>query len=133
MNKMKPLTAIAIAFVALASLVLVLWQVHNELDNPGFWLSVLVCGAGIAVGWMVGFIASPRKGSEEERFAAYGRLIGAAISGYLLSRLEPTLTQVFATGNIISVPIYGVRFMAFLIGLVVGAISMYVYRSYLEW
>tara|TARA_R110002012_G_scaffold247037_1_gene422713 strand:- start:95 stop:520 length:426 start_codon:yes stop_codon:yes gene_type:complete len=124
----KALSAISISAFAMIGLVFVLWKIHA--DNHEFWITLLITGGGAASGWLVGFLASPVH-NEREKFEIYAKLIASGVSVYLIARLEPTLGKIFNDGALLTNELYGTRFIAYFISLIVSAISMYVFRMYL--
>lgn len=116
--------------IALLALVTVIWLVHQNEQPKGFWLTILFIGSGYAAGWAVGFLASPLS-DETSKFEKYAKLLASGISIYLLARLEPTFHLIFEGGALIKTPIYGIRFLAFTIAVILGAIGIYVFRTYL--
>lgn len=64
-------------------------------------------------------------------FGRYGKLLAAILSGYLLAKLEPSASAIFADRALVQNPVYGIRFLSFLIGVILGAITMFVFRTYL--
>lgn len=101
-------------------------------DPRQFAMTVLVGAFGVAVGWLIGFLASPYGAVEENRFSRYAATVSAFLSGYALSKIEPTLTFILADGKLLTQQLYGVRVMVFLICLITAAITMYVFRIYTD-
>ena len=52
-----------------------------------------------------------------------------AEEGFLLAKMEPSLTPLFEDSRLINEPIHGIRLMIFMICFVIAAINMYVYRE----
>jgi len=106
-----------------------LW-LHRTGDWRGYSITALVGLSGIAVGWLVGLLASPYDRSEKTRFAKYSEVISAFLGGYVLSKIDPTLSLILSNDNLIRNPIYGARVLVFVTCLITAAITMYVYRLY---
>ena len=104
--------------------------VHLELnDAKGFPLTLLTGVSAVAIGWFLGFLASPLDKTEEKRFNKYASYIAAFFSGYLLSKLEPSLEAIFAGGNLAKDPVYAARALIFLTSFSTSAITMFAYRK----
>lgn len=107
-----------------------LW-LHTRGDTYGYAVTALTGLAGVALGWLLGLLASPNSDLEAERFSKYAAAASAFASGYLLSKLEPTIAAVLADGKLLHERLYGARALVFATCTIVAAISMYVYRVYL--
>jgi hypothetical protein len=86
---------------------------------------------GIAVGWLAGFLASPFQ-TEREQFTKWTAAIASFLSGYLLSKLEPSLAVIFDNGVLVKEPLYALRGAVFVITFITAAIQMYAFRSYTQ-
>ncbi|MEM8613700.1 MAG: hypothetical protein AAGF93_16875 [Cyanobacteria bacterium P01_H01_bin.105] len=47
-----------------------------------------------------------------------------------MAKIEPSFTPIFANGQLMNEPIYGIRVLIFIICFVVAAINMYVFREF---
>lgn len=122
-----------IVVVDIVAFVLLGWassRVHGGF-NAEFWLTVVVGILGVVCGWLVGFLASPSTKDEGERFSKYAGIISSFVSGYLLSKFDPILTEAIHDGDFLTNPIAGMRLMVLITCLVAGVLIMYIYRSYL--
>jgi len=124
----KSISGIISGGVLVLVVLCVAWRAHVELSLPGTWLTVLVGLSGIALGWLLGFLASPYGPEEDTRFAKYASLISLFLSGYALAKIDPVVNKVLS-GTLTEVS-YGLRFAVFFICMVVSAITMYVFRLY---
>jgi hypothetical protein len=110
------------------------WLAHlahaSSPELPGAPTTYLVEFVGWAIGCLAGFLASPSDPRETERFSKVGTAIGFFISGYLLSKLEPSLRIIFENGVLVTNPLYGIRLAVFVAAFICGAVQMYVYRYY---
>lgn len=62
-------------------------------DTRGAWIAVIILTFGIACGWLAGTVSSPNASSEWARFSSFGKAIGTFLSGYVLSKADPLITQ----------------------------------------
>jgi hypothetical protein len=53
-----------------------------------WWLNILLCLLGGAVGWFVGTLGSPMSGPEESKFAEYGKVLSALVTGFIAAKLD---------------------------------------------
>ncbi len=102
----------------------------HGLELPGAPMTYLVEFVGWTLGCLAGFLASPGDPNETERFSKVGTAIGFFVSGYLLSKLEPSLRIIFENGVLITNSLYGIRLAVFVAAFICGAVQMYVYRYY---
>jgi MFS family permease len=126
--KNKPLLGIVGGAVPIAVTAVAAAWVHHTPTQ--YAITVIVGTFGVVVGWLIGFLASPYSELEEKRFSKYAATISAFLSGYALSKLEPTLNFIIANGNLVTKPLYGIRVLAFFICAIAAAITMYVFRLY---
>ena len=129
MNQARSVASLLVGFVVF---VVVLWiarTVHQELDDQGFAQTVLIGVGGWALGWLVGFLISPSTSREIKEFSQAASTISAFVFGFVLAKLEPSLTPLFENGRLINEPIYGIRLLIFMICFAIAAINMYVYRE----
>lgn len=124
----KSVSGIISGGVLVLVVLFVAWRAHVELSLPGIWLTVLVGLSGIALGWLVGFLASPYGPEEDTRFAKYVSLISLFLSGYALAKIDGVVEAVLE--GTLTEAIYGIRLAVFFTCLVVSAITMYVFRLY---
>jgi hypothetical protein len=59
----------------------------------------LVVALGVAVGWAVGFLAAPVAKPDPERFAAFGKILSAFLTGYVVSKLGRFMEAAFFTDD----------------------------------
>ena len=111
-------------------LVWIAWALAPSGDKVAFTTTVLIEVTGASVGWLVGFLASPRTKVEEKWFAKYSATISAFVSGFLLAKLDSSIALVFEHGNLLAEPIYGARVLIFISSTIVGALTIYVFRLY---
>lgn len=104
-----------------------LWVHHG--DGAALSMTVMVGVFGVLCGWLTGTLSSPSSNREEARFTKYAGLISGFISGYLVSKIDPFVTNLVTrlTGD----PIFGFRIMVFLSCFICGVLIMYFYRAYL--
>ena len=105
--------------------------IHLGMDDwSGFFTTVMIGYAGAIFGWLAGFVASPYDTKEEKRLTRVSSFISLITSGYLIGKLEPSMSLIFGHGELITNPLYGVRLLNFLINLICTGITVYLYRLY---
>jgi hypothetical protein len=124
----RPLTALAGILVFVVVCYLAHWA-HDSLLLPAKPLTLLIGVMGAAVGWLAGFLASPFP-REREQFTKWTAAIASFLSGYILSKLEPSLAVIFDNGMLVKEPLYGLRGAVFVVTFITAAIQMYAFRSY---
>ena len=129
MNQARSFASLLIGFVVFGVVLWIARTVHQELNDQGFAQTVLVGAAGWASGWLVGFLVSPSTNQEIKKFSQAMSTISAFTFGFVLAKMEPSLTPLFEDGRLINEPIYGIRLMIFMICFAIAAINMYVYRE----
>lgn len=130
---MMPLRSYSGLLVGFVIFAVVLWlasQVHRELEQLGFAQTVLIAVAGWAGGWLVGFLVAPNTSSELRNLSQATSTIAAFLTGFIVAKMEPSFTPIFADGQLVDEPLYGVRVLIFIICFVVAAINMYVFREF---
>ncbi|MGD1951784.1 MAG: hypothetical protein ACFB14_19385 [Leptolyngbyaceae cyanobacterium] len=73
---------------------------------------------------------SPNTSSELKNLSQATSTITAFIAGFIMAKLELSFTPIFADGQLMNEPIYGIRVLIFIICFVVAAINMYVFREF---
>jgi len=63
-----------------------------------WWLNTLLCLLGGAVGWFVGTLGSPMSGAEESKFAEYGKVLSALVTGFIAAKLDSLMGR-FGTNH----------------------------------
>ena len=130
---MQPVRSYSGLLVGFIIFGLVIWlanRVHSELNDPGFAQTILLAVAGRASGWFVGFLVAPNTSNELRKLSQATSSITAFIAGFIMAKVEPSLTPIFADGRLMNEPIYGIRMLIFIICFVVAAINMYVFREF---
>ena len=124
----KTIVSLFYFFITYPMLIWVAW-LSSENDRVHFAYSFLVGLAGMAVGHILGFFASPYNQGEKAAFSEYGKAIGAFVSGFLLSKLDKLL-EVVADPE--KHPDSGARALIFIIAMATATISTYVFRRHWE-
>src|SRR5262249_20203998 len=73
---------------------------------------------------------TPYDFKEEQRFSNLFKAVSVLVTGYLLGKIDPLVTQLF-TVDFFAKPNQAFRFLLFVFAILVGAIVAYYYRSYL--
>ena len=123
-------TATVVTYVAMP---LITAGIHLGIgDWKGFGTTVMIGYAGAIFGWLAGFMASPYDTNEQKRLTRVASWISLLTSGYIIGKLDASMRLVFDGGQLITVPLYGVRLLNFLINLTCTGITVYLYRLYGE-
>jgi hypothetical protein len=131
-GRVKQSTVIA-SGVGVAVLLCVTTVFRFSWDREAVATALVVELLGVAVGSLVGAIASPGLPVETERFKQFGKLAAAFATGYVLKYLEPTLPEFFkgngAFWNNTHVFFLSVLFAT---SAIAAGLFMYVFRTYTE-
>jgi hypothetical protein len=120
-------------FYFLITYPMLIWIVWLISENPTeFAYSFLVGLAGMTVGNILGFFASPYNQGEKAAFSEYGKAIAAFVTGFLLSKFDKLLEVVANPENLKQNPDYGARALIFVIALATATVSTYVFRMHWE-
>jgi hypothetical protein len=125
---LKTFVSLFYFFITYPMLIWVAWLSSGDL-NEKFAYSFLVGLAGMAVGHILGFFASPYNQGEKAAFSEYGKAIAAFVSGFLLSKLDKLLEVV---ADPVNHPIPGARALIFIIAMATATITTYVFRRHWE-
>ena len=127
----KTIVSLFYFFITYPMLIWVAWLLSGGL-NDKFAYSFLVGLAGMAVGHVLGFFASPYNQGEKTAFSDYGKAIAAFVTGFLLSKLDRLLEVVVDPENLRPNSIYGARALIFIIAMATATITTYVFRMHWE-
>ena len=130
MQPVRSYSGLLVGFIIFGLVIWLASRVHNELNDPGFAQTILLAVAGWASGWLVGFLVAPNTSNELRKLSQATSTITAFIAGFIMAKVEPSLTPIFADGRLMNEPIYGIRMLIFVICFVVAAINMYVFREF---
>ncbi|MEL7507660.1 MAG: hypothetical protein AAFX51_03060 [Cyanobacteria bacterium J06636_28] len=130
MQSLRSYSGLLVGFIVFGIVIWLAHQVHGELNDPGFAQTVLVGVSGWAGGWLIGFLVAPNTSNELKNLSQATSTITAFVAGFILAKIEPSFTPLFADGQLINEPIYGIRLLIFIICFVVAAINMYVFREF---
>ena len=129
MGSLRNYGGLMVGFVIFGIVIWLANRVHSELNDPGFAQTVLIGVSGWAGGWLVGFLVAPNTSRELKNLSQATSTITAFVAGFILAKIEPSLTPIFDNGQLMNEPVYGVRVLIFIICFVVAAINMYVFRE----
>lgn len=117
----------AAAFVLNLILIIACFFISENIQERSINISVLVLG--LALGWLIGVLATPYKGKEEDRFIGYKQAISAFLGGYIISKADNTLAQILSWETLQD-PVAGFRVIAFSASFLLAMLLTYVYRAY---
>ena len=129
---LKTIVSLFYFFITYPMLIWVVWLISGKDWNEDFAYSFLVGLAGMAVGHVLGFFASPYNQGEKTAFSEYGKAIAAFVTGFLLSKLDRLLEVVVDPENLKPNSIYGARALIFIIAMATATITTYVFRMHWE-
>jgi positive regulator of sigma E activity len=92
-------------------------------------INLLVVLLGLALGWLLGILASPYSKTEEESFNKYASAFGVFASGYLVGKADRTIDLLLSPAFILESK-NGFRAMALLTSLLVGFLMTFEFRRY---
>ena len=73
---------------------LLLWHLVQTYDPASARWALLLCGTvGMALGWCAGILLSPYGKTERESFAGIAKLISGFLTGYVLSKVDPLISD----------------------------------------
>ncbi|MBC8452131.1 MAG: hypothetical protein H8D70_02800 [Rhodospirillaceae bacterium] len=124
MNKMQITIAVAIALML--AFTIILGYLAEDRRERAVNLSLLFAAAGL--GWVGGALLSPYQ-SEISRFAAYGAALSTFVTGYLIGKIDGSITRVLSPENLLTGS-GGVRVLSFVTVFVVSGWLTYAARSY---
>jgi hypothetical protein len=94
-------------------------------------LNLLIVIAGGLVGWIVGMLMAPVSASEAKHFPEYGTAVSTFAAGYLVAKADKLFDLYFKDATVITGPLIG-RLAMFVSAFALGALSTYVWRSYVS-
>lgn len=102
-----------------------------NLENVGY--TAVLGIAGVIFGWGVGFLLAPSTDFRKKvKINKAGISIIAFFAGYLLAKIDPVIFYFLNPDIMLKQPTYGIRFLIFIICLIISIINMYVYGQYLD-
>jgi hypothetical protein len=119
----------ALVSVALYSGLVWFARVHEggRLNGPLILGGIL----GAAIGWVAGILASPYNASEKGSFAELSKLIYGFLTGYVISKLDPIISNVLAVPKEGEFQSHAMVFAAFVLSSFMIAVALtYISRSY---
>jgi hypothetical protein len=121
----RPIGAVATTIVLLVTEVWVAFKISSAPEQRG--LSLMLIAAGVALGWLLGTLASPYDESERAEFRALA--VSAFLSGYLLAKIDPLLVALLKPETAAD-PLHAFRLLSFATTTVVAALMTFVGRRY---
>ena len=102
--------------------------VKNDFQDVFINLSLI--GLALVVGWITGIILTPYNPKEREAFSGYMRAISVFISGYLLGKIDPLVTNIFGL-HFYEDRLQAFRMIVFLAEFLIALVVTFTYRQYL--
>ena len=90
------LCAILVSILLAGGLVWVAMNYREAIGAPPLVLAGLF---GASVGWVTGILVSPYDKDERSAFGEMAKLIYGFLSGYLVSKIDPIITDATKSGN----------------------------------
>ena len=94
----KTIVSLFYFFITYPMLIWIIWLFSEKPAE--FAYSFLVGLAGMAVGNILGFFASPYNKGEKTAFSEYGKAIAAFVTGFLLSKFDKLMEVVADPENL---------------------------------
>lgn len=127
-NRILPAMGILVGPFILAILLFFSFLVHNEsFQDVG--ITAIIGISGVILGWGIGFLLSPHTAKPKLKVDGVFRSILIFVAGYLTAKLAPAI---FDENIFFKEPNYGIRFLVFIICLVISTLNMYLYRKHLD-
>ncbi len=134
---MKPIWGLIGGYGTLVLLAFCAYHAHPKDSTSGsraqqYSLTVIIGITGVVLGWLVGLLVSPYEGNEVDRFAALATAATSFVSGYLVSKIDPAITDALSKEKIGSGGgTYFMRLLVFVSCVMIGSITMYSFRAYI--
>ena len=120
---------VAVGFLGLVIVVLCIAMKREDRGRADIAMNFTVALFGACVGWLLGILLSPYNAAERTMFAQYASAVSAFVSGYVLSKVDKTLTHVL-TPEALSRPLVGFRIMIFASAILLGIVFTATVRAY---
>jgi hypothetical protein len=105
------------------------FSVRNTRTDVFLNLSIFVLGA--SVGWLIGVLIAPYTAKEQTEFAQYVGIVSTFVSGYLVAKLDPTITKILSPDYLLALTATaGFRVIVFSSSLLVATLITFVFRKY---
>ena len=101
----------------------------RQLMSTSFALSVSIILLSIPSGFIFGILVSPIGSGERTEFSQYAKAATAFASGFVVAKLNETLSQLFSPAFVLS-EIGGFRIICFVTGFTVAMLLMFGWRRY---
>jgi hypothetical protein len=111
-------------------LVLIAVFVYRKVPSD-FDVTILIEIAGIALGWVLGFLASPVSKAEETAFSSIAKGISVFLSGYVVSKLDWIFDKESVT-RLASNEIGTIRVIVFSASIFLAFLNAYNMRLYVQ-
>ncbi len=119
----------ATIFSSTIYLILLVANCMLAVDLRDLFTNVLIAVLGCAIGWILGTVASPYTNKESTRFGAFGKAVGAFLTGYIFGKMDKLIEHVL-TPEFLFKPENGFVIATTLAGGVTTFIVTYVFRNY---
>lgn len=126
------LSDVIIAAVVAVAIFLALGWIAYAYKTGEYMALLLLTGlVGASAGWVAGILASPYNPAEKGAFAELGKLIYGFLSGYVISKIDPLVTEMLKPSTGQASDERSLVFLAFLLtACMVAAAVTYVSRTY---
>ena len=122
---------LVISFLIEAVVIAVLFIISCRIcvQEIDLYFNLVVLITGFAVGSLIGIFLSPFDPAEKRTFSTFAKAMSAFVSGYLLAKADPLITNLFSVATA-SNTLVAFRLMAFMSMAANGLIFVYVFRKY---
>jgi hypothetical protein len=124
-HKLK--TSLASGAILLTALVVSAWLLGSSSQERA--LNITFIAVGIALGWMLGILASPYDKKEQLHFSELTKAMSVFVSGYALAKVG-RLLDTLVSPDVLLQPIAGFRALSVLGATVTAAVVTFVFRQY---
>jgi hypothetical protein len=107
----------------LAAMLWLAWQVPHKTEMDPF-ITILSCLAGVALGALLGSLASPRGDHESTQFKEFSKIAATFIGGFTLSRIAELFDDFLRT------ELNMARLLLLLVSAVFAGIALWAFRAY---
>jgi len=98
----------------------------NPEDSP---TTYLICIFGAILGWFVAILVSPYGKNDGDKLDKFSKIVGAFLSGYILSKLDNLFEVIMDPKNMLET-LYGQRILLFVCFFIVMWIVVFSFRVY---
>lgn len=119
-------TALSGVIVGLGLIILAYLVGPDKKDYP---ITYIICISGYILGWIVALISTPMNAADETKIGRFTATVGTFLSGYILSKTDKVLEQIFDPAQVFDT-LAGGRILLFICCFGLTFIMVFYYRQY---